>query len=119
MSYKAMKEISKIEITGLIDEGLIKVTFSGLEECKNPIIFIDKKVHWDNIYGIPAKRTELDTLNISLQCDNLRCEEKLVSKDDGEALYELVVNSELPLSTLMAAFGQAIDTITNRGDTEC
>lgn len=119
MSAEAMKEISKIEITGLIDEGLIKVTFSGLEGCKNPIISIDKKVHWDNIYGIPAKRTELDTLNISLQCDNLRCEEKLVSKDDREALYELVVNSELPLSTLMAAFRQAIDTITNRGDTEC
>lgn len=119
MSAKAMKEISKIEITGLIDEGLIKVTFSGLEGCKNPIISIDKEDHWDNIYGIPAKRTELDTLTISLQCDNLLCEEKLVSKDDREALYELVVNSELPLSTLMAAFGQAIDTITNRGDTEC
>lgn len=31
MSAKAMKEISKIEITGLIDEGLIKVAFSGLK----------------------------------------------------------------------------------------
>lgn len=30
MSAEAMKEISKIKITGLNDEGLIKVTFSGL-----------------------------------------------------------------------------------------
>lgn len=114
MLADAITEISKIEITGLTEVGLSKVTFSGFKDCSNPIISMDKEIRWDGIHGVPAKGSELGNLNISLQYKDCKYKESLVGDDDREVLYELVANSDLPLSTLMMVFGRAIDTVTNR-----